>query len=35
MAHCLDCRFRDSFIAKREIPHTNGEEKNTQIYCIS
>ena len=35
MAHGLDLRFRDSFIAKQEIPHTNGEEKNTQILYFS
>ena len=35
MAHCFDRRLGDSFIAKREIPHPNGEEKNTQIYYIS
>ena len=34
MAHYLDRRFWDLFIAKREMPGTNGEEENMQIYCI-
>ena len=35
MTHCFDCWFLDSFIAKREMPGTNSEEENTQIYSIS
>jgi len=34
MAHHFDRRFLDPFIAKREMPGTNGEEENTQIYLI-
>ena len=34
MAHYSDRRFLDPFIAKREMPRTNGEEENMQIYGI-
>ena len=34
MAHCFDYRFVDSFIAKREMPGTNGEEENAEVYSI-
>ena len=34
MAHCLDRRFGDSLIAKREIPHMNSEEKNIEYIVF-
>jgi len=35
MAQCFDRRFCDSFIAKREMLGTTGEEENIKIYSIS
>ena len=35
MACYFNRRFWDPFIAKREMPGTNSEEENVQIYCIS
>ena len=34
MVQYFDCRFCDSFIAKREMPGTNGEEENIKNYSI-
>jgi hypothetical protein len=35
MVHGFDYWFLDSFIAKREMPGTNGEEENIPDYSIS
>ena len=35
MACYFDRRFWAPFIAKREMPGTNGEEENSKIYSIS
>ena len=34
MAHHLNRRLGGSFIAKREIPHTNSEEKNIEYIVF-
>ena len=35
MACYFDRWLLDPFIAKREMPGTNGEEENTRVYSIS